>query len=178
MGQLKKGIFPFDQTASYRTENFDCGNSELNHFLNTQLARQHRLNVLRANVLLSDEPVPEIMGYYTLSGGCYEKAGMSSKRRRDVPYENAPCIILGRLAIDRRIAGKGLESMLVAHAAKRIYEAAQSVGVYAMCVEAKNDKAAQFYQQLGFTQLTTTDGKLVYFYPVNGVESLIERYPF
>ncbi|KOC88201.1 GNAT family N-acetyltransferase [Winslowiella iniecta] len=178
MGQLKKGIFPFDHSADYHTENFDCGSEELNRFLKTQLARQHKLNVLRANVLLTDEPVPEIMGYYTLSGGCYEKAGMSSKRRREVPYENAPCILLGRLAVDRRIAGRGFGSMLVAHAAKRVYQAAQSVGVYSLYTEAKDEQAAGFYQQLGFTRLTTTDGKLMYFCPVNAIEPLIDLYPF
>jgi len=63
--------------------------------------------------------------------------------------------------------------MLVAHAAKRAWEAAQSVGVYSLYTEAKDKKAAELYQQLGFTQQTTTHGKRVYFYPVNTIASPI-----
>lgn len=88
--QLKKGIFAFDETVTYNTENFSCGRPELDDLLRQDMARHQKNGVLRAKVLLSDDEVPEIMGYYTLSGGSFEKEGMSSALRRKIPYQNAP----------------------------------------------------------------------------------------
>lgn len=177
MGQLKKGIFAFDAKQEYDTSSFSCGRPELDEFLQKNLARQQENHVLRAYFILSDDPIPQVMGYYTLSGGCFIKTGMSNARRKQVPYRDTPCILLGRLAVDQRLSGKGFGSMLVADAARRVYEAAQSVGVYAIMTEAKDGKAAKFYEGLGFIKLNTEDSRLLYFYPTNSIESIIDQYP-
>lgn len=176
--QLKRGIFAYDVTASYNTDNFCCGRPELDTFLKTYMARQQKNNVLRARVILSDDPVPEIMGFYTLSSGSYEKDGMSGTRQRQVPCQNAPCILLGRVAVDKRLQGRGMGSILIAHAARTAFEAAQAIGVYSLYAEAKDEAAGQFYEKLGFIKLQTTDSRLVYFYPTNSLASLATQFPF
>jgi len=176
--QLKRGIFPYNTAAHYNTDNFSCGRPELDTFLQTGLARQQNNNMLRAQVILSDDPIPEIMGYYTLSSGSYEKSGMSGTRQRQVPYQNTPCILLGRLAVDRRLQGKGMGAILVAHAAKTAYVAAQAIGVYSLFAEAKDENAGAFYAKLGFIKIATTDSRLMYFYPTNTLSDLASRFPF
>lgn len=180
MGKLKKGVQPYDLAVPYKTDSFDCGRPILDDFVKKDLAKQQKNHILRGYVIQTDEQgdgSPEIMGYYTLSGGSYTKAGMSNGRRKQVPYRDAPCILLGRLAVDKRLAGKGFGSILVADAARRTYEAARSVGVYAMMAEAKDEAAARFYEAMGFTRLATEDSRLVYFYPTNSIETLIDKYP-
>lgn len=176
MGKLKQGVFAFDAKQTYDTSSFSCGRPELDEFLKKHLARQHENHVLRAYFILSDDPVPMVMGYYTLSGGCFIKSGMSNARRKQVPYRDTPCILLGRLAVDQRLAGNGFGSILVADAARRVYEAAQSVGVYAMMTEAKDAQAATFYEKLGFHKLATADQRLMYFYPTNALQEIIDQY--
>ncbi len=117
------------------------------------------------------------MGYYTLSGGSFAKAGMSNAQRKQVPYRDAPRVLLGRLAIDNRLKGKGFGSMMVADAARRVYAAGQTVGVFALTVEAKDEDAADFYTCLGFRRLTTSDNRLILFYPTTALHALIEQYP-
>jgi GNAT superfamily N-acetyltransferase len=180
MGKLKQGVQPFDPAVPYKTDSFDCGRPVLDDFLKQHLAKQQQNHVLRGYVIQTDDPgqqSPEILGYYTLSGGCYTKAGMSNGRRKQVPYRDAPCILLGRLAVDKRLAGNGFGAILVADAARRTYEAAQSVGVYALMAEAKDEEAAKFYEAMGFTKLATEDGRLIYFYPTSTIGQLIDKYP-
>lgn len=170
--KLKKGVFPFAPEQGWAMASFDCGCRELDVFLRDCLALQQQRNVLRAWVLLTNEPEPAIAGYYTLSGASFEKAFFGNMRRQ-IPYANAPCILLGRLAIDKRFAGKGLGSMLVADAARRVYEVARTVGVYALFVEAKDEQAAAFYQKLGFIPVQTTDERKRLFFPVNALDTLL-----
>lgn len=170
--KLKKGIFAFTESSSWSTSLFDCGSPELNLFLQNRLASQQRNNVLRAYVAVTSEPEPQIAGYYTLSGASFEKSLLGNQRRR-IPYANAPCILLGRLAVDKRFAGRGLGSMLVADAARRVYKVAHSVGIYALFVQAKDERAVAFYQSLGFIETPTEDKRRLLFYPVNALEALL-----
>lgn len=177
MEELKKGIFPFNTQEQYDFPAFNCGRPELDDFLKNQLIKQQQNHILRAYLLLSADPVPQVMGYYTLSGGCYTKSGMSNVRRKQVLYRDAPCILLGRLAVDVRLARRGFGTIMVADAARRVDEAAQSVGVCAMIAEAKDEDAGRFYMALGFIKLNTESDRLVYFYPTNAIEPLIALFP-
>lgn len=62
--------------------------------------------------------------------------------------------------------------MLVADAARRVYQVARTIGVYAMFVEAKDEYAAQFYERLGFLPAEGTDGRQRLFFPVNALATL------
>ncbi|EOC1317856.1 GNAT family N-acetyltransferase [Cronobacter turicensis] len=169
--KLRKGVFPFAPEQSWKTATFDCGCRELNDFLRHRLARQQQRNVLRAYTVITSEAEPSVAGYYTLSGASLEKT-LFGDRKRQIPYASAPCILLGRLAVDKAFAGRGIGSMLVADAARRVYQVARTVGVYAMFVEAKDERAAQFYQRLGFLPAEGADGRQRLFFPVNALAAL------
>jgi len=84
------------------------------------------------------------------------------------------CIIIGRLAVDQRIAGKGFGTQLVLDALRVAYSAADAVGIYAVMVEAKDAQAAGFYQEaMRFISLKTEDGKLKFFFPVASIAPLL-----
>lgn len=69
-------------------------------------------------------------------------------------------------------------SILVAHAAKTVFETAQSVGVFALFTDAKDERAGEFYAGLGFTRLKTEDERLVYFFPTTSIAPLAQQFPF
>lgn len=102
---------------------------------------------------------------------------MSNAQRKQVPYRDAPCILPGRLAVNKRLAGKGFGTILIADAARRVYEATQSVGVYAMMAEAIDDAAGECYAKPGFLRLNTEDDPLIYFYPGQVIKPLLALYP-
>lgn len=160
--------------------NFDCGEASLNVFLKDHLKRQHAGQILRAYVL-RDEGA-KILGYYTLSGSCFERGTLPSKaQQKKVPYRNTPSVTLGRLAIDKSLQGQGYGVTLVTHAMKIVWQASKAVGIYGLFVEALNDKARRFYAALGFIPLVGENDHAL-FYPTKSFEQLFsdkksKRYP-
>ncbi len=64
---------------------------------------------------------------------------------------SVPIVLLGRLAVDREYAGRGLGFSLLQHATMRALEAADAIGVRAILVHAINDEIVPFYERFGFT---------------------------
>lgn len=61
--------------------------------------------------------------------------------------ETIPVSIIGRLAVSRDHAGKGLGADILADALRRIAVAAQSIGIGAVLVHAKDEAAKRFYMR-------------------------------
>ena len=169
--ELTLSIESYDPARHYRTENFSCGVEALDTFLTSQMSVQQERRILRCYVLVTNEAVPEIMGFYTLSGASYEKQHLSGSRQRKLPYRNLPCVLLGRLAVDRRLQRRGFGEKFLFDAIRRTWLTAGMVGIYALFVEAKDEAAVKFYQSLGFT--LSKSQPLTLFYPVNQFEFLI-----
>lgn len=173
METVKLKIVKFSAGMEINVENFCCGRPELDEFLKKHLAKQHAQNILKAYLLVTDDSVPEVMGFYTLSGGSYAKSTMTRQYQKQVPYRETSCIILGRLAIDQRLAGKGFGTLLVIDALRVAYYASDAVGIYAVMVEAKDEQAAGFWRKLKFIQLKTEAGEYKFFLPVATIEPLL-----
>ncbi|MGD8164973.1 N-acetyltransferase [Pantoea sp. FN0307] len=164
----------FTDEAQYKINNFDCDKTTLNKFLLEHLRRQHNEKILRAYVLINHEAEPKVLGYYTLSGGSFERSSLPSKtQQKKIPYKNVPCVTLGRLAIDKTLHGQGWESMLVSHAMSVVYHASLAVGIHGMFVDALDNEAKQFYTSLGFIELAGENGSSL-FYPIQSIEKLFQ----
>jgi len=61
-----------------------------------------------------------------------------------------PVVLLGRLAIDRRLQGKMLGRALVRDASHRILQAAEAIGIRGVITHALAPAAKSFYEQVGF----------------------------
>lgn len=165
----------FSEEAEYDFTDFDCGETSLNLFLTDHLARQHSGRILRGYILKSQGLNPKVLGYYTLSGSCFEREALPSKtQQRQVPYANVPSVTLGRLAIHKALQGQEWGTTLVTHAMKVVYLASQAVGVHGMFVDALNDNAKAFYLKLGFIPLVRENANSL-FYPTQSIERLFEE---
>ena len=135
----------FSEGSDYDFRGFDCGEPSLNAFLTEHLVRQHKGRILRG-YLLKDRDHPRVLGYYTLSGSCFEKAMLPSKtQQRRIPYVNVPSVTLGRLAVHKDLQGKEWGTTLVAHAMRVVYLASQAVGVHGIFVDALNEHGDGLY---------------------------------
>lgn len=173
MAQLS--IVLYSGEMEYDFSGFDCGDESLNIFLRDHLARQHRGRILRGYLLVNRDALPKVMGYYTLSGSCFEKETLPSKtQQRQIPYINVPSVTLGRLAIHKNLQGKAWGTTLVTHAMKVTWLASQAVGIHGMFVDALNDGAKAFYVKLGFIALHGRNANSL-FYPTKSIESLFEQ---
>lgn len=165
----------FSGETEYETDGFDCGEASLNTFLTQHLKRQHNGKILRAYTLQTVASRPRVFGYYTLSGGSFEKEQLPTKtQQKKVPYRTVPCVMLGRLAIDKSLQGNGWGEMLVAHAMHVVYNASLAVCVHGLFVEALTDSAKNFYEKLGFIPLADGNQHSL-FYPTKSIERLFEE---
>src|SRR3982075_4111724 len=89
------------------------------------------------------------VGYYALTSGAIAQAAASGKFRRNMP-DPIPVVILARLAVDRKYQGRGLGRAMFQDAARRVVQAADTVGIRGIVVHAISGEARRFYVALGF----------------------------
>ena len=65
-------------------------------------------------------------------------------------YDAIPAALIGRLARDEKARGLGIGELLLADALRRILAASKTLAVFAIVVDAKDERAAKFYQAYGF----------------------------
>jgi GNAT superfamily N-acetyltransferase len=129
---------------------FDCGVDSLNSFLR-QYARQfHERNIGVTWVAIADDDPTRILGYYTLAAGALIPDDIPAER---VALPQIPIMLLGRLAVDKQAQRHGIGQMLLLHALHHALYFSSHVGVYAVVVDALDEKAMRFYQQYGFHSL-------------------------
>lgn len=61
-----------------------------------------------------------------------------------------PVVVLGRLAVDSSMNGQGFGRALIRDACLRVMQAADTIGIRGMTVQALSEEAKLFYEQLGF----------------------------
>lgn len=132
---------------------FDCGVAELNAFLKAT-ARQHgEKGLSRTFVLIESEKPTVILGFFTLALCEITAEHLPPSYVARYPGHNLPAVRLARLAISLRHQGKGYGALLVAEAVHRTVLIADQAGSIGLFVDAKNDRARDFYRHYGFVSL-------------------------
>ncbi|MDO6413438.1 GNAT family N-acetyltransferase [Sphingomonas sp. BIUV-7] len=131
---------PLPLTAAHDLSAFDCGEPALDIWLK-QRALKNESRFSRTYVVCEGAVVA---GFYCISAGAVERAAAPGALRRNAP-EAIPVAVIGRLAVSRAYAGRGLGADLLADALRRIAAAAQSIGIRAVLVQAKDERARGFY---------------------------------
>lgn len=162
-------IVPFNRSLGGK-ESFSCGKKPLDEYLKKYLSQDIRRNLVAAFALVNDQN--EIFGYFTLSNSSIPKEFVLPVYQKQAGvYSALPVTLLGRLAIDQRLKGKGYGKILLIEAMKRAFEVSQMViGSSAIIVDPLDDKARFFYSKFGFELLDS--GKM--FLPMTVVKTLIE----
>ena len=114
---------------------FDCGEPALNDWLRRRALRNES-RFSRSYVVCEQEVV---VGYYCISAGAVEREAAPGKVRRNAP-DTIPISVIGRLAVSRSHAGRGLGADLLSDALRRIALASQSIGIGAVLVQAKTTR--------------------------------------
>jgi GNAT superfamily N-acetyltransferase len=83
-----------------------------------------------------------------------------------------PVFRLARLAVNRTVQGQGLGGQLLLAAGRRCLLAATEVGGVALLIDAKNERAAQWYASYGAVPLT--DAPLSLILPLETVRTALD----
>ena len=131
---------PVPLTAEHDLAGFDCGEPALAEWLKRR-ALNNESRFSRTYVVCEGK---RVVAYFCLSAGAVERAAAPGKLRRNAP-DVIPVSVIGRLAISRDHAGRGLGADLLSDALRRIAVASQALGIGAVLVHAKDDAAKRFY---------------------------------
>jgi GNAT superfamily N-acetyltransferase len=128
---------------------FSSGQADIDDWFRRRASQDERRDIARVFVALDDEL--GIVGFYSLSSYSLALDDLPADMARKLPrYDAIPAARIGRLARDGRVRGQGVGELLLADAVRRILGAARSVAVFAIVVDAKDDRAAAFYRRFGF----------------------------
>jgi GNAT superfamily N-acetyltransferase len=151
---------------------FSCGEPALDEYL-ARFARQNQESgVARTFVAVRDDEPARILGYYSLAVGAIDKANLPSSSSRRFPNFPVPIARLARLAVDRSQQGKGLGEDLLFDALSRCLRVAEDVGIAAVLIDAKHERAKAFYARYEFDALP--DHPLTLWLPLAALRKLFE----
>jgi predicted N-acetyltransferase YhbS len=149
---------------------FSCGVEPLDRYLKEQAGQDARKRVA-APFVLCEGTSNIVVGYYTLSALSIAVGEWPEDVARKLPrYPVVPATLLGRLAVDKSLRGKGMGEHLLMDALHRALLASRQVASVAVIVDAKDANAASFYGRYEFIPFADQPGRL--FIPMATIEQL------
>lgn len=150
---------------------FDCGTSALNQYLAQNASQHEARNITRT---FCGEKGGALSGYYSLTNATVDVNALSPDviKKYKLPTHLLPVVRLARLAVDVGSQGQGLGHVLLVDAMARVIRVAEMSGCIGLTVDAKDDKAAGFYEGFGFRR--APENVLLLFMPLPEVQELFQ----
>jgi GNAT superfamily N-acetyltransferase len=152
---------------SHNRTAFDCGIESLDRYLKRQAGQDIRRRVSRVFVGRAQEDDIKVLGFYTLSALAIDLSVLPVALAAKLPRQPVPAALIGRLAVDRSAQGTGIGRMLLADAIKRTLAVSDEIAIYAVVVDAINERAESFYRRYGFARLAHGGSRL--FLPLRSI---------
>lgn len=162
----------------HHRKSFDCGQVELNSFIDKFAAKHMQSGISRTIVLpsaqiqLSDKYA--ICAFYTITISAIERETLPQKLARKLPRYPIPVYVLAQLAVDKTFQGQGLGKIALINSLEYIWNVNQHMSAYAVVVDCLNDDAQAFYLKYGFQVLCNNNGKVRMFMPMETVGLLMK----
>ena len=149
---------------------FDCGVPALNEYLQKFARQNHDRNIGKTFVALEKGSTRRVLGFYTAVASEIDLHAIPHPHSKYLPRYPVPVVRIGRLAVDKHHQGQRIGEGLLLDALGRAKRLSLDVGIYAVAVDAKDEKAAQFYLKYGFVPLTNNPRAL--FLPIGTIKIL------
>jgi GNAT superfamily N-acetyltransferase len=158
-------LAPGHNRASFR-----CGVPELDRYLREQAGQDQRRKVAACYVAVDPAAPKAVLGYYTLSAYSVRLHQLPRATIRKLPrYPDVPAALIGRLAVADHYHGQRLGEELLIDALERTLSLRDTIGVFAVVVDALSEAAAGFYARFGFTAFPSEPLRL--FLPMATIEA-------
>ena len=125
---------------------FNSGEESLDLWLKNRAIKNQKANASRTYVACDSE---RVIAYYVLASSSVNASFALGSFKRNMPNP-IPVVVLGRLAIDQAYQNRGIGRSLVRDAGFRVIQAAETIGIRGLLVQAISTKAKEFYEKLGF----------------------------
>ena len=140
---------------------FDCGSAELNDYLRKYARQNHETGGAKTFIAVPPDEPARVLGYYSISPGAIEFARVPARLTKKLGRYEVPVFRLGRLGISRSLQGQGLGAELLLAAGVRALSVASQIGGVALAIDAKDERAAEWYERFGAACLLDDPLKLI-----------------
>lgn len=154
---------------SHDRSQFSCGQTVLDEWLKTRAGQYDRKDLARTFVAVMLGQT-RVLGYYALASHRVRFEALPEHQAKGLPKIDVPVVLLGRLAVDQSMQGKGLGSFLLIDALRRAMEVSTEVGIRAVEVDALDAQARSFYLKYGFVPLLDDPNHL--YLPMHAIRKL------
>lgn len=161
---------PLDSAVHDRA-GFSCGAPDLDRYIREHASQDVKRDIARVFVALQASAAT-VCGYYSLSATSFQREGLPADQAKRLPRYPVPAALLGRLAVDDSMKGRGLGAFLLMDALHRLLLATQTLAVHALVVDAKDDAAVAFYRKYGFIPFENAARRL--FLPLATIRRLVQ----
>ena len=162
-------IEPLDTQVHVR-DKFINQHGSLQNYIRSIARQDMDRDLARCFVLVDDDKV--IGGYYTLNNLSIPSShwDVAFRKKNKLTYQTIPCTLIGRLAMDSSMQGKGYGEILLFDSLKRAYEVSKTIASFAVVVDSIDQAAKDFYKKYEFHELMDTDRLYL---PMKTIHSLI-----
>ena len=155
---------------------FDCGEKELNEFIQTQAAKHMQAGISRTMVLPALLPLPTqkypICSFYSIAPGSICRDTLPEWMAKKLPRYPIPVFLLAQLAVHKAFHGGGLGKVTLIKALEYLWEINAHMRAYAVVVDCLTTQAQSFYTKYGFDVLCEINGRVRMFIPMKTVGQL------
>lgn len=143
------------------TTSFRCGQADLDTYIRRFASQDVRRNLARVFIATPENAPRQLAAYFTLSAGSIKCTDLPESLAKKLPRYPVPVALIGRLAVHTDFQARGLGSILLADACRRVAHASSTLAVAGIVVDAKDEPAASFYRHFGFQALPGQPDRLL-----------------
>lgn len=155
---------------------FDCGEFELNTFIQTKAAKHMQSGISRTMVLSAQVPLLNqkypICSFYSVAASSISRETLPANMAKKLPLYPIPVFLLAQLAVHKEFHGNGLGKISLVKALAYLWEVNHHMRAYAVVVDCLTDSAQSFYKKYGFEMLCEHSGRVRMFLPMKTVGQL------
>ena len=164
--------------SNHDRASFDCGEPELNRFIQTQAAKHMKAGISTTMLLPASEQLPDgkypICAFYTVAPGSISKKKLPRALASKLPNYPVPVFLLAQMAVHSKYHSRGLGKITLIKALEHIWNINTHMRAYAVIVDCLNEKVELFYLKYGFEILYKHDGRTRMFLPMKTVAQLFK----
>ena len=171
---MKWVIAPLAEDHEHR--DFACGQDYLDRYLKNSALRNQANGYGKTYVAVGPDS-KMIAGYYTVSMSSVQFANLpESFIYKTMPKYPMPTAHLGCLAVRKELQGKGLGTLLLIDAMRRMIAASELVAARAIEVKAADDKVCDWYVEYGFTPFKSVGSPQFHlFLPLDTARQIVDQ---
>jgi GNAT superfamily N-acetyltransferase len=136
-------------SKAHDRKSFDCGDAAMNDFLRRYARQSHEQNAAKTFCAIDVTMPGRILGFYTITPSAVAHEDVPPTMTRGMARHEVAGYKLARIATDVSIARLGLGGRLLAAAALRCLRIATEAGGMLLIIDAKSDRAAEWYAGYG-----------------------------